>query len=201
MRGENELLCADCWGVFASAPWDLTGAASPDAAPVKETVTPAGMQSGAATGSGVEHADASSSAMEHAVLDGRAQTIGAVKRLSGGIQWQRPVGVPKVPSKESLGQQRLFEADDKLSGVHASGPPREGAGQPAVAEQKPAGPKLKRDRSGRFISKKSAEEADGTVQPPDGLAHAPQTDGAPVLAEVQLCLFSTRFFSRLLHGL
>ena len=192
VRGVNELLCADCWGVFASAPWDLAGAASPAAeAPAVDTTAPPAVQSGAASGSGAEHADAASSALEHGLLDGRAhgraQAMDAVTRLSGGGGlWQRPVGVSKVPSNESLDHARRMEPDDKLSGVRASGLPSEAAARPEAAEQKPAGPKLKRDRSGRFVSRKQqgAGEADGVGQRPEGPAQALQSTDVPALPEV-----------------
>ncbi len=166
MREANELLCADCWAIFASEPWDEAAAPAPLQlssalqAPANEP-NGAGAQQGRAQQAGAHDAGAHAEPASHQhrqAIDSRAESLGVVKRLSGGGAWQRPPAASRLQlsSRESLGSAGLQQPAADGDSIPGSRPGQDG---PARLEGKGSGPVLKRGRSGRFVSAKPASPA------------------------------------------
>lgn len=169
MRDKNEWLCVDCWRIFVSAPWEEGSAlgsnggasiqprahpaASAERAQRQEASAPAqnDSEAKAVVKDDAAGPPASSAAQVIQTEQPRAQSLGELKRLSGGGDWQRPLLAAQIPSKESFDKcpGQAAAAADKLS---AAATKQE---KPAEPEGPAPGPVLKRDRSGRFMSRKT----------------------------------------------
>ena len=167
VREENELLCADCWAIFASESWEAAAApaplpggswpqmpaSEPNGAGVPQSRVPqaASLHDGA-------HADPASQQQHRQAIDSRAESLGVIKRLSGGGEWRRPAAPNRLQlsSRESLGSAGLELPVGNGDSIPASRPGQDG---PAKLDGKGSGPVLKRGRSGRFVSTKPASPA------------------------------------------
>ena len=165
VRGENELLCVDCWAIFASEAWEdaaapLQGPTDNDTAQsqhVSSIQAPAGNGNQAGNSHAAAHAQpaADTAPQQQQALSSRTESLGVIKRLSGGGEWQRPV---RILSKESLGSARPQE----VAGEPEEAVPTNDNSLPARPEGG-RGPVLKRDRSGRFVSPRAVQAAAAAV--------------------------------------